>query len=151
MGDRFGAVEELIVGSEVPLLVWCAVPFEKAAPGLRRDVPLHVCESSDPFRPGVDHRLLNELLGGDCQHDMNVDEAMDGLLEHDEIGAGGSGRHNGARPQAVEHLRHAGPNGRDLRLRKPRGCSADEVDSVARVNQQHSGRVLPLIDRGGEA
>jgi hypothetical protein len=76
---------------------------------------------------------------------------VDGLLEHDEIGAGGSGRHNGAGPQAVEHLRYAGPNCRDLRLRKPPGCSAGEVDSVARVNQQHRGRVLPLLDRGGEA
>ena len=72
---------------------------------------------------------------------------MDGFLQHDEVGPGRSRGDDGGRLQGAEHLRRAFANDGHLRRREPGQPSAGEVDSVARVNQQHIRRVVLTIDR----
>ena len=149
--DRLGALEQLIVGGQVPLVSGSRVALDEAATTCPRDRLDHGVEARDPLGSGVDHRPADEFVRRDRQHHMGADPAVDGLFEHDDISARRCGRDQARRSQRVEHLGDACPNCGFLTRRKSRYLSAGEVDSIARVNQQHIGRVLPTLGPGAPA
>jgi hypothetical protein len=147
-GQRLGPTEQLVEGGQVPLVIGSIVALRQAAAVNSRNVADDGFEARHPLGAGIHHRLLDELVACDREHHVNVDPEADGLFEHDEVGTRGCGRYDIGWSQRLEQPGDARLHDRHLSRRKSNHASAGQVDAIARVNQQHVGRVSPMLASG---
>jgi len=134
---------------QVPGRVGPGVALDDGASRVAVRVSHDGVKALDPFATGVGDRLLDERVAPDRQYDVHGDTSLDGLVQHDEVGARRGGRDDGGRMQGGQQVRHPGGDGWDLCLGEPHAAPAGGVDPVASMHQQHLGRVLPPITAGG--